>query len=325
MVCAGQVLNECTVAVAPPVVQETRGSFAVPSISVLKKRSHTIETSASVEVSTRDEAIVTLTPKNGLAVSPYADAARCYPPRCSTDNPLLSPAMPVFSFSDNAGDGQSKEPVRKDAFDWNAALRESLLFLGAQQTLRLAIEADSRAGLKGPYWKDYFRTVKNLRGWSDGDNFATNYIGHPIMGAVAGFIQIHNDPAGLRQELGSGSQYRKSRLKALAWSTLYSVHFELGPLGEASIGNVGKDPRKSTNHAMAYVDLVVTPVIGTGWLIGEDAVDRYLIARIERWTNNHTVRVLARSLLNPARSLANLLRFKTPWRRDTRQMYKLAD
>jgi hypothetical protein len=319
MVCAGQVPTECPVAVGSPLVQEARGSFE-PSISVLEKRSHTIGTSASMEVSTGDEVVVSLTRKNGLAASPYADAIRRYPLRYGADNSHFSPAIPIFSFSDNAGAGQSKEPVRKDAFDWNAALRESLLFLGAQQTLRLAIEADTRAGLKGSYWKDYFRTVKNLRGWKDGDKFATNYIGHPIMGAVAGFIQIHNDPAGLRQELGSGSQYRKSRLKALAWSTLYSVHFELGPLGEASIGNVGKDPRKSTNHPMAYVDLVVTPVIGTGWLIGEDAVDRYLIARIERWTKNHTVRVLARSFLNPARSLSNLLRLKKPWRRDTRQM-----
>src|SRR5262249_28473254 len=30
---------------------------------------------------------------------------------------------------------------------------------------------------------------------------------------------------------------------------------------------------------MAYVDLVVTPVVGAGWLVGEDMIDRYLIQR----------------------------------------------
>ena len=71
---------------------------------------------------------------------------------------------------------------------------------------------------------------------------------------------------------------------------------------------------------MAYVDLVVTPVAGTAWLIAEDALDRFVIARIERMTSSHTLRVLARSWLNPNRSLANLLRFKKPWARNTRQM-----
>jgi hypothetical protein len=32
---------------------------------------------------------------------------------------------------------------------------------------------------------------------------------------------------------------------------------------------------------MAYVDLVVTPVAGTGWLVGEDMLDHFLIRRLE--------------------------------------------
>jgi hypothetical protein len=161
--------------------------------------------------------------------------------------------------------------------------------------------------------------VKSLRGWGDGDSFATNYIGHPMMGAVSGFIQAHNDPAGNNLELSLEKQYRSSRIKALAWTAAYSLQFELGLFSEASIGNVGLNRRKTSKHPMAFVDLAVTPVIGTGWLIGEDALDRFVIKRIERRTSSHLLRVLARSWFNPSRSVANLLRFKKPWRRDTRQ------
>ena len=107
-------------------------------------------------------------------------------------------------------------------------------------------------------------------------------------------------------------------MKALAWSAAYSLQFELGLFSEASIGNVGMYPRKTSKHPMGFVDLVVTPVVGTSWLVGEDALDRYLIDPIERRTDNRALRALARSFFNPTRSIANLLRFKRPWHRDTR-------
>ena len=53
-------------------------------------------------------------------------------------------------------------------------------------------------------------------------------------------------------------------------------------------------------------------------MIGEDMADRYLIKRIENRYHNKTVRALARSMLNPTRSYANLLRFEAPWIRDDR-------
>jgi hypothetical protein len=212
----------------------------------------------------------------------------------------------------------AREEVARRSFDWKEAVKQSFLFLTVQQTLRLAIEPDTRANLGGPFFKDYFRTVRSLRGWGDGDSFTTNYIGHPMMGAVSGFIQVHNDPAGMRQTIEVGKTYRDSRLKALAWSAAYSLQFELGLLSEASIGNVGMTPRKTSKHPMGFVDLVVTPVVGTSWLIGEDALDRYLIDPIERRTGSRALRALTRSLFNPTRSIANLLRFKRPWHRDTR-------
>ncbi len=70
---------------------------------------------------------------------------------------------------------------------------------------------------------------------------------------------------------------------------------------------------------MAYVDLVVTPVVGTGWLVGEDLLDRYVIRYLERKIDNRVLRVLIKSFLNPTRSFANMLRGEKPWYRDNRQ------
>src|SRR5205823_11505285 len=66
------------------------------------------------------------------------------------------------------------------------------------------------------------------------------------------------------------------------------------------------------------VDLVITHTLGLGWMIGEDALDRYLIKRIERHHRNPFIRGLARSTLNPTRGYANMLAFRQPWHRDSR-------
>jgi hypothetical protein len=87
-------------------------------------------------------------------------------------------------------------------------------------------------------------------------------------------------------------------------------------MSEANIGNVGLHPRDSSEHPMAWVDLVVTPVVGTMWLVGEDALDRYVINRIEDTGWNNHVKATFRVALNPSRSIANIARFKTPWHRD---------
>jgi len=110
--------------------------------------------------------------------------------------------------------------------------------------------------------------------------------------------------------------YAKSRLKAFGFATLYSLQFELGPLSEASLGNAGPGPYSP--HPTSYQDLVLTPLVGAVWIVGEDALDRYLIRRIEKLTGNRVVIGLARSFLNPSRAMANALRLEGPWHRDTR-------
>jgi hypothetical protein len=219
---------------------------------------------------------------------------------------------------DHALDQEFGEGQRRTSFDWNAAFRQSMIFLCIEHAFRLATEGGTRADLKGPFFKDYFKALKSLRGWDDGDPFLVNYIGHPMAGSVSGFIQVQNDPKGAKEEVSLNKKYWQSRLKAFGWSIAYSTQFELGLFSEASLGNIGIRPYGKAKHPMAYVDLVVTPVVGTGWLVGEDMLDRYLIRRLEDKTSSRVVRLVIRTFLNPTRSFANLLRDRRPWYRDNR-------
>ena len=197
-------------------------------------------------------------------------------------------------------------------FKWDSAIRQSLLLLGFQHSLRLT-QRKTLDQLKGPFFRDYLSAIRGVRGWGDGDGFITNYLGHPTMGAVSGYIQIQNDPKAMKLVIGRSKEYWNSRLKAMAWSAAYSTQFEIGLLSEATIGNVGKKAGTS-----GYVDFVVTPTLGTAGVLFEDATDSFLIRKIEERTRNpHIIRTI-RMVLNPARSFANLLRFKKPWHRDSR-------
>ncbi|MBI5084640.1 MAG: hypothetical protein HZB13_08590 [Acidobacteria bacterium] len=166
---------------------------------------------------------------------------------------------------------------------------------------------------QGVDWEGLARPASNLNGWADGDPFYVNYVGHPMQGAAAGFIWVQNDHSYRRAEFGRNPIYWKSRLRAAAYSAAYSMQFEVGPLSEASIGKI-----QSQYPQQGYVDHVITPVVGTGWMLVEDALDQYVIKRIERKVSNPVVRVMARGWLNPSRSFANMMRLQVPWARDNR-------
>src|SRR3954467_10586149 len=136
-----------------------------------------------------------------------------------------------------------------------------------------------------------------------------------MLGAVAGYIQIFNGPRGRCLEFERLDQhYWRSRLRAMAWTAVYSAQYEIGPASEASIGNVGLHP-----PTMAVVDLVSTAVGGFVVTVLEDYVDRRFISRWERGTSTGKARFY-RVAFNPSRSLANLLRFERPSYRDTRPL-----
>jgi hypothetical protein len=206
------------------------------------------------------------------------------------------------------------KPVKQKGVNWQGVWSQSAFFLAVEHGYRLGTQPGTRNALKGEFFDDWFTSVAATHGWGDADDFLTNYIGHPMMGAVVGHIFTQNDPRGGTREFSWEAGYWNSRLKATAWSALYSTQFELGPISEASIGNVGY-PGQSLSGA---VDLVVSPLAGLGWQVGEDALDKYLIVKIENWTRNPVALMLARSFLNPTRSFANAMRFQLPWHRDMR-------
>lgn len=206
-----------------------------------------------------------------------------------------------------------------ERFHWKSSLIESGIFLGIQHGFRLTQEKTTRE-LGGPFFRDWAKSVKNLRGWNDGDSPFTNNFAHPLQGGVTGRIFVNNSDRAKKLEFGKSKDYWNSRFKAFAWSAAWSTQFEFGPVSEATIGNVGL--REKNGHSTAaWTDLIMTPVVGTGVVIGEDAIDRYILKNwLERKSNGKTtikIKIL-RSALTPTTSFSNLLRGKLPWKRNNR-------
>jgi hypothetical protein len=198
---------------------------------------------------------------------------------------------------------------------WKGAVTDSIRLLFIEHSSRIGFQDKTRRELGGPFFHDYVRSVQVPHQWSDGDSWVVNYVGHPIHGAAAGFIWLDHEDGSHDPKLGFSKAYWASRGRATAWAAAYSVQFEFGPFSEASIGNVGLRPETT-----GWVDHVVTPVGALGFVVAEDALDRYLIARIERWTSNRVIRVLARTLLNPSRTMSNTAQGRAPWSRPARPL-----
>ena len=177
----------------------------------------------------------------------------------------------------NFSNKQIETPENKDAerFHWKSAFIQSGIFLGIQHGFRLMQKRTTRE-LGGPFFADWKNSVKNLRGWEDDDILFINYVAHPMQGAATGRIFINNSDKSKKLEFGSSKDYWTSRLKAMAWSAAWSTQFEIGPISEATIGNVGIHDNYGRSR-MAWVDMVITPTAGTGVLIGEDIIDKYIL------------------------------------------------
>ena len=196
--------------------------------------------------------------------------------------------------------------------DWSGLSRGSLRFIGVMQAFRVATEPGTRAGGFG-LGKGYTSSVASLHGWADGDPFYVNYVGHPMQGAVTNHLWQLSDNRFRRAEFGRSREYWKSKLRGAAFAWAFSEQFEIGPVSEASIGHIQRDfPQQG------FVDHVVTPTVGLAWTLAEDALDRYVVRRIEDSTENRWVRLAARSFLNPARAFANAMDWRPPWYRTSR-------
>jgi len=212
--------------------------------------------------------------------------------------------------------------TREDASDiaparstWKGAITDSLRLLMIEHASRVSFQQKTRQELGGNFFGDYARSIRVPDTWGDGDSWRVNYIGHPIHGAAAGFIWLDHEDGAHGPDLGFSRDYWSSRTRGTAWAAWYSLQFEVGPLSEASIGNVGLRPETA-----GWADHVVTPVGALGFMVAEDALDRYLITRIESWTGNRILRAVARMALNPSRTMSNTAQGRTPWYRAVRPL-----
>jgi len=229
--------------------------------------------------------------------------------------PFERPADNMFvlaSFSSSATTDPRDRPASGTKFHFWPSFGESLLYTGIMHTFNLATEPGTRDALNGQWFHNYIHSLGELRGWSDDDKFMAPYVGHPIEGSIFGFIERQNDPKFKQVQLGDGRDYWVSLLRSMAFSAVWHTQWKIGPISEASIGNV------MLHASPGFITLVDTPTLGFATMLAEDAADRYLIVGLENRSTNRALIILARSFLNPGRTFANIMAFKPPWNRDTR-------
>lgn len=231
------------------------------------------------------------------------------------------------------------KPV-SDKIQWKPTILQTLEVTVFNHAWRAAWDPGMRYLIAHkPLWHDYGASLTdyNMNYWSDGDNFVVNDVGHPMEGAVFGRVMLQNYPRSFVQ-IGLHNGYWTTRLQSLAWMTLWSTQFEIGPLSETSLGNQGgyyysigcgtkasclTTPPYSAgvnNHTgiggltnnTGWTDFIITPVMGLGWILAEDTIDRYIVTPIAREHRIIGGRFL-RSALEPTRSFAALFAGKFPW------------
>ena len=252
----------------------------------------------------------------------FAPFSASQPPSKEFDAPRFNlplPALPSAPANSPSTTGSINPVIPRERresnegrFRWYPAFKESLLYTGIMHTFNLATEAGTRDTLNGKWFNNYMSSVAALRGWSDSDRFMAPYVGHPIEGSVFGFIQRQNDPYYRLVQFGDGRGYWISMLRSMAYAAVWHTQWKIGPISEASIGNV------MLHASPGFITLVDTPTLGFCTMLAEDFADRFLIMDLENRTTNRAVLVAARSFLNPGRTFANLMAFKLPWVRDTR-------
>lgn len=206
---------------------------------------------------------------------------------------------------------------------WLPILWQSFEWLTAQHSGNILLDSETRQDLTtNPYWSTYVYCVEHYRWdqWTDDTPFIVHDIGHPMMGAIVSSIFEQNDPKARALVYENNGNYWRSRLKAMAYSAVYSAQWKVGPVSEASIGNSGRNTYyvphlgRTTNET-GFQDFVITPVYGFGWNIGEDAIDRYLMPKVHAHVKNRFY-LTTLFWMTPCKSAANVLRWKPTYYRD---------
>ena len=240
-------------------------------------------------------AIRTLTLPPGLFLQQQAT------PQSQVPVPQSSPSMPL----------KAKADFQPASF--TKMLQYSLQLIFYEHVMRVAVQPWTRAELKGPFWLDYYRSVKMPQQWGDGDSWQINYIGHSMHGSAGVRLWLaQREPLHMERK---GKDYWKAMGRAGLFGLLFSEQFEIGPMSEASIGNVGMYPGRT-----GWVDHVITPLGSIGWTMYEDAVDKYVLTWVEKHVPFAIAKAAARMIACPAWMLANVGMNRVPWHRDNRSL-----
>jgi hypothetical protein len=226
---------------------------------------------------------------------------------------------------------------KKEHFHWGRAMFETFSLFGIEQAY--VVHDDYRwvtveNGVPfNHYWRDYKQSLSAWihSGWNDGDPNMYGYVGHPIQGLATSYIQIQNDPASEKLGFSNTKAYWKRVLKATIFNAVYSTQWNIGPLSEPTIEKYGTKARPPWNQdgswpcttkncytGVGQIDLVMTPLAGMGWLVGEDWLDKNVTERIEAHTTSRVLIDTVRCGLNPIQVGTNFLHGKRPWYRASR-------
>lgn len=257
-----------------------------------------------------------------------------------SESPLPELPIPAESFSKSPSHAKhvpaalviaSRPVIQSGKFNLKAAFWQSFSENLFYHSWRISTDPGMRWSLAHkPFFHDWFASYKgyDMHRWGDGDSFVVNDVGHPLEGAVFARTFLQNSPRS-QVAIGKDSRYWTSRLKATAWAAAWSAQLEIGPISETSFGNQGgltyvpgcgrelscldnpKFHKPPTNNT-GWSDFVMTPLVGTAWIMGEDTIDKYIVAPVAL---NHRIiggRIL-RASLEPSRSFAAIFAGKFPW------------
>jgi hypothetical protein len=190
-----------------------------------------------------------------------------------------------------------------NGFRWRDAIAQTFFFTSIQTLGRLPNQS-TRVNMGGPFVNDWLRSAAGLfdHNWNDGNKIATNYIAHPAGGAV--YANIARQNSRYRGLLPGDRGYVKGVMLGMAFAAGASLNHEIGPISEASIGNIGMH----NPNQQGWIDPVITTTLGAAWMVMEDVVYRHVLSKIE----GRKSRVFWTIVLNPSRSAASAMAGRLP-------------
>lgn len=234
--------------------------------------------------------------------------------------PANDQTQPATSFAPSTGErpapGAGPAAQATGAIQFGPTKTSRMIYFALQLTfykhvMSVATQDFTRKELKGKFWREYVDSLHLPQRWGDKDGWEVNYIGHAISGGAFTRIWMeHREPKATTK-----SQYFKSLGRAMIFTAIFSTQYEMGPLSEASISNIGLNP-----NDLGWTDYVWTPIGAVLWTMAEDAIDKYVLTYIDKHVPFVLAKAAARMILNPSRLLANIGMNRSPWSRTARTM-----